>query len=274
MMKDELTFIIKTCDRYKCLKSLLSSIKKYYKNVKIIIVDDSEYPYKDKIIKKFPDLDIDYNLLPVDSGVCYGRNYALKKVKTKYFCLLDDDFIFDKTSNLEAGLEMIKEKDVDILGGYIKTYCNRNKWYKYPLYYIEKIVNYYIPQNYTGTIKIKNDELIIDYKQTVFKKFYKTDIVLNYFIAKTKVIQKKNLWDEEIKIGEHSAFFYKAKLNKLKVVSTNTFCIRHCPIQTKEYQKKRYRNSEFFKLFLKKYNIRKIECHYEDARKNFTMYNE
>ena len=46
-MEKNLTIVIKTFERKKSLKRLLNSLEKYYKNIKIIIADDSK-----KVIKK------------------------------------------------------------------------------------------------------------------------------------------------------------------------------------------------------------------------------
>ena len=98
-MKD-LTIIIKTLDRYVCLKPLIKSILKKYKDIPILIGDDSLISCKEQVKKDFPNANITFIELPYDCGISYGRNVLVSKVKTKYFCLCDDDFIFDKKTDL------------------------------------------------------------------------------------------------------------------------------------------------------------------------------
>ena len=49
MFEDEVTFLIKTFEREYCLKRLLDSIKKYYPNNRVIILNDSFSDYEDNI---------------------------------------------------------------------------------------------------------------------------------------------------------------------------------------------------------------------------------
>lgn len=269
---NEVTLIIKTLDRYNCLKPLLKSIFKYYPNQKVLIADDSKKSCKEQIKKDFKGKDIQVFELPYDCGLSYGRNYLVNHVKTKYFCLLDDDFMFDEQTNLELALSIIKEKKLDILGGHIRNYKIRKNLFDRIIYLGELITKYTIPSNYIGEFILEDKILKCNYKVKEFPDYTKTDIVLNFFIAKTKTILEKNLWDEELKLQEHTAFFYKAKLNKLKIGYTNKFSVRHCPVQEKKYKKKRTRN--YSQLFLQKYNLEKIEFSFDDEKKNNVVYKD
>ncbi len=65
---------------------LIKSIKKFYPSLHNIVADDSKSPVHRP--------DVEYHVLPFDSGLSKGRNFLVKKVKTSYFLLLDDDFCF------------------------------------------------------------------------------------------------------------------------------------------------------------------------------------
>ena len=262
-MKD-LTIIIKTLDRYVCLKPLVKSILKKYGDIKILIGDDSLVSCKEKIKKDFKGKDniIVYDL-PYDCGLSYGRNFLVSKVKTKYFCLCDDDFVFDKKTNLEVPLQILKEKNLDILGGYIRNYKIEKSFKDKIIKIGQAIFHYELPTNYIGTIEKKNDELIVNYTVHEFPEYQESDLVLNFFIAKTEVV-KKYPWDNDLKLHEHTAFFYNAKNNNLKVAFTNKLSVRHCPIQKKNYNQHRKRN--YFHVFMEKNKINKVTSIYDDAR--------
>ena len=263
-MKD-ITIIIKTLDRYICLKPLLKSILKYYKDIKILIGDDSKISCKENIIKDFRNSNIEVYELPNDCGLSYGRNYLVSKVKTKYFCLCDDDFIFDKKTDLEEALKILKDKKLDILGGYIRNYKIETTLKDKIIKLGQKVLHYELPTNYIGTIEQKKDCLYVDYKIFEFPEYQESDLVLNFFIAKTEVI-KENPWDNDLKLQEHTAFFYKAKQNNLKVAFSNKLSVKHCPIQNKKY--KNYRNRNYTHVFMEKNNLKKIVSTYDDVKRN------
>jgi len=107
----DITLLIKTFERRSCLPRLVRSVRKYYSEVRTIIVDDSRNP---GIIE---DKYIDYHILPYNRGISYGRNYGLRHIKTKYFLLLDDDYIFTPRTDLKKFLILIQKHNLDILAG-------------------------------------------------------------------------------------------------------------------------------------------------------------
>ena len=261
---NDLTIVIKTLDRYVCLKPLIKSILKRYGDIPIIIGDDSIVSCRKQIEKDFPDRkNITVYELPYDCGLSYGRNYLVKKVKTKYFCLCDDDFIFDKKTKLEDALNILKEKKLDIIGGYIRNYKIVHSFKDKVIKFAQKILHYELPTNYIGTYEKDGNTLKVDYKIKEFPDYQDVELVLNFFIAKTEVI-RKNPWDDDLKVQEHTAFFYNAKLKKLKIGFTNKLSVRHCPIQSSDYV--RFRNRNFFHVFMEKNNLDKVISTYDDKR--------
>ena len=259
---DDITIIIKTLDRYVCLKPLIKSILKKYKDIPILIGDDSLISCKKRIEKDFPNKKniIVYNL-PYDCGLSYGRNYLVNKVKTKYFCLCDDDFVFDKKTNLEAALNILKENNLDILGGYLRNYKIINSKKDYLIRFAQKILHYELPTNYIATLNEKDNILHANYQIKEFPDYKEVDVVINFFIAKTESI-KKHPWDEDLKLQEHTAFFYSAKKKGLKIGFTNKLSIRHCPIQNFKY--KNYRTRNYTHVFMEKNNLKKIVSNYDN----------
>src|SRR3990167_8820718 len=108
---NDITFIVSTFERVDCLKNLIKSIKKYYPDVPIFVADDSE--------EKSEIQGVEYYRLEFDSGLCIKRNFLLSKVKTKYFLLLDDDFIFTEDTRIEE-LVRVAELGFDIVGGKVQ----------------------------------------------------------------------------------------------------------------------------------------------------------
>ena len=228
-----------------------------YPDAIIFIGDDGEISCKDYFKNHFSEYNINVFDLPNDSGLSFGRNYLLDRVKTDYFVLLDDDVVFDKMTDLEAGLSILKRENLDIIGGYFR---NNSIVYKYTdniKVLIREIFRLEKPYNYIGNLHFDavKKVLYVNLKTKEFPDFTITDITHNFFIGRTKIIREKNRWDDELKINEHTAFFLNGKKVGLRVGFTNKMSVIHKPIRTKKYLELRSR--DFFQLFMKKYNINK-----------------
>jgi glycosyltransferase involved in cell wall biosynthesis len=261
---DEVTIIIKTLDRCDCLINLLDSIFKKYPKIRVLVGDDSEISSKEKILSKFNQYNLQYYNLEKDCGLSAGRNFLLNKIQTKYFVLADDDFVFDQKTNLERAVQILEEKKLDIIGGYIRNYkIVKSNWDKL-LVLIQKILKYELPTNYIGTLKMEGNTFYADYTVHSFPEFAETDLVLNFFLAKTERIKEIHGWDPKLKLQEHTEFFYRVKLNNLKVGFTNELSVQHHPVKLKKYSEKRNRN--YTNVFMDKYAIDKIVANYDDNR--------
>jgi len=85
---------------------------------------------------------------------------------------------------------------------------------------------------------------------------YRTDLVSNFFIAKTESIRAVGGWQpEHVKVGEHQAFFLRLKLQGAKVAFTRCFGVKHYPRKTLRYNRYRLRTSRMFKESLQYLNV-------------------
>lgn len=256
---DNTTFLIKTFDRPQCVRRLVKSIYRYYPEAKVMIADDSTGPScKQYFAEHYIGKDIAVYELEPDQGLSFGRNYLVDRVITEFFVLLDDDFVFDSKTNITQALEILKNKELDILGGYIRNYALQNGFISRVKLAVQNVIRYNNPANYMGTFRYSEDDhiLYIDRIRHQFPDYTETDIIPNFFIAKTSVIRKRNRWDDELKLQEHTAFFYKAKQNGLKIAFSNIFSVQHKPVQLKTYGT--FRGRDFFQLFMEKYDIWKV----------------
>ena len=264
---ENITFIVKTFERFYCIKRLVKSIYRYYPNAKILIADDSEKSCKAYLERKYARKELKVYELPKDVGLSYGRNYLLDRVETEYFCLLDDDFVFDEKTDINTALEMMRERtEVDILGGYFRNYIATmgiKPYLRRILRRIKRKKEPFRPYNYIGELKLDSDNQVLycNYITKQFPDYEIVDIVHNFFVARTCVIRDRNRWDEELKLQEHTAFFVMAKLKGIRVAFTNRFSVQHWPYRPEKYTSFRSRN--YFEIFLKKMNIRKVVSTYD-----------
>lgn len=226
---DNLTILIKSFLRKDCVDKLIKSIRQYYNDVKIIVVDDSNSGYN---------FDYDNNIktynIEFDSGLSKGRNFGVSKIDTEFFLLLDDDFEFTENTDLIKWMELMVESNLDILGG--DVIMNGEK------------------MNYFGNLQLIGKCLYYkDERYEVNDKYKTCDFILNFFIAKTSKIKEFG-WDDELKLAEHTAFFFEHK-NKLKVGHTNLISIDHQKINQGEYSIYRNRGKDFFNGWMHRKDI-------------------
>lgn len=269
-MKNNITVLIKTMIRPKSLCRLVGSLLKYYPDIKILVADDGEPSSKSELLGKYPNADIEYYDLPKDSGLSYGRNFLLDKVKTPYFLLCDDDFVIDNSFHLDELIQMLEGNKLDILGGYFRNYKIVKSIKDRFIVLAQKILHYELDTNYIGSIENKGSILEVHYIRKDFPEFTKTDICHNFFLAKTDRIKALGGWDNELKLQEHTEFFVRAKAFGIKVGFTNKMSVKHFPEQSKNYSSKRGR--DFSALFLKKYGFKEAYYYFDESERNSIEY--
>ncbi|KAK5885606.1 hypothetical protein CesoFtcFv8_019302, partial [Champsocephalus esox] len=98
-INSQVTITTKTFLRYPEVNALLRSIRQFYKDMEVIIADDSF------VTEKITGDHTQHFIMPPAQGWFAGRNLAVSQVTTKYFLWVDDDFQFTKGTNIE---EMVK----------------------------------------------------------------------------------------------------------------------------------------------------------------------
>jgi glycosyltransferase involved in cell wall biosynthesis len=196
----QLTAVIKTFERPGALKRLVKSIRRFYPNMHVIVVDDSRVP--SKIVG------VETIVMPFDSGVSAGRNRALEHVETPFLLLLDDDYVFYRKTVLEPALEQMRKHDeIDIMGGGVVNL---------PFYgQVEYLDKGLYP---TGQSACRPPGSRIG-------GFRVQDKVANFYIARTDSIRKVG-WDDRLKRLDHADFFSRAK-GKLITVFNPGFKVLH-----------------------------------------------
>ena len=255
---EDITVIIKTFNRKHRLCKLLDSIERYYPSIKIVIVDDSKKTYRDFILRKYAGLQIEYIITKYNIGLSAGRNVLINKVKTKYFLLCDDDFVFDERTDIGFAKKCLERYDMDILGGVVYNRMSINSVYsilwsfKKPSRLINILRSKEFISIYNGNyacndthVKLYVDKNFDNYNK---KSYYRTDICSNFFLAKTNRIKAIGGWKPELlKVGEHEIFFFRAKARHLKVGFCPKFGVQHFPKKTIRYLQYREKAETYFK---------------------------
>lgn len=265
----DITIAIKTFNRRKALIRLLKSIVYYYPDVQIIVVDDSRKNNEQYINKRIDSKNIKYIHTEYDIGLSSGRNILLNNITTKYFVLCDDDFIFDKRTNLILAKQMLETNHLDLLGGMVYNRMCYNSVYsvlwslKHPSRVVKILKKEEFKSVYNGYYLISEDNvrLVVEKKKDFTKeKLYRTEICSNFFIANTDKVKEIGGWKpESLKVGEHEIFFLKAKQENVQVGFTTEYGVVHYPKKTLLYMKNRARQQVLFRAAWKKMGYRSFE---------------
>ena len=209
------TAIIKTFERPYAVKRLVRSIKRRYPGLAVIVVDDSKKAVSIKGVELLR--------MPYDTGISAGRNEALDQIRTSYFLLLDDDFVFSHRQNLGELIRfMDSNPEVDILGG---------RYIDLPLYTQLDFQN-------TALYPSANQPVIAP--GTVIGEHVVVNKVQNFFIGRTETVRSVK-WNPELKVREHTEFFTRA-CGQLVTVFHSGMKILHAKTPfDNEYLKFRYR---------------------------------
>lgn len=237
IVKNDVTFIVSTCYRPQALQDMLQSLRTYYPTTPVIVCDDSDQPYPGMAMGMGDVRYFSYeNSLPRPDpnaefpwhGAPYCYNFMLKHVKTKYFVLLDDDFIFTDRTDIRKWIPWIQSGEFDIVGGSLNNVDGRRLDFVGNLKFIHK-------DNYSA-IKLNKDRNLEECGSP-----YKRDVILNFFMASTVDVIRMG-WDPDQKIYRHLDFYLHAMQHHLSVGYLPEVNVTHAPYSNEQYfgRRKKY----------------------------------
>jgi glycosyltransferase involved in cell wall biosynthesis len=253
MFEKDITIGIKTFLRPSSLKYCLMRLRQRYPKVTIFVADDSSEEFKKlnrKWARKYNAL---YFNLAFDTGLGYGRNQMINSTTTKYYLTLDDDSLVDDRFNLEKLYNLIEDTHMDLISCQRGVSKRTSKHYYHYFHSVEKVGS----ERY-GQYIVKYDKKMLDsrkIKNNLGLTLYKTHLVNENYIGKTSVM-KKNLYENDIKIGQHQLHFSKLYLNNVTIGYCPDIVIGERPNYPEEYLKYRGRKG----LWVLPTDVKMIEC--------------
>lgn len=240
----QITCGIKTFERPESIQRLLTSIYRMYPTIRCVVVDDSREPSLDPAA--WPH--VNYIRLPFDTGLGAGRNAMIDAVETPYCLYLDDDHVFVGPTQLAPMQYILDKGEADLVGGQFRERGDHFRLYHGLLEVRDGTLYYKRDQRWIKSIPYPGANL----------RFYSVDIVNNFFLARTDLLQQVR-WDPDLKINTHTEFFLRAR-NQMRIVycpSVHVFHNQDRP--TAEYTK--YRNRRFRPIGLAKHGVQR--CRYQ-----------
>ena len=242
-MNYKIAILITTFLRDTLLYRTLQTIADNYTEDCIVLVADQGYSSTEKHINidYFKSkISLEYFRLPFDSGLSVARNLLVQKAKERDipYCLLSADSIqFLVPLNFSPIIQFL---ELDVKRGLVGFDLEKSKcsWE-------------YLMEVTPKGIKFSNSNI-----ETCFGniKLLKVDICRNIFLAKTESLI--NLWDEELKLGEHEIAFLEYKKRGYEVYWTNSYTFKRVsPNNSNEYKQYRNRLRDYLMFVKEKLNI-------------------
>jgi glycosyltransferase involved in cell wall biosynthesis len=223
------TILVKTFERPESLRWLLSSIRRFYSEIAIVVVDDSEQP-----LDPVPAEITRYLHVPFGSlGVSAGRNYGLRHVETPYVVVSDDDMVFERRTNLARMLTTLKTTRFGVVS--CKVF-DHDPWRSLALGF----------RRFEGSAEITDGNLVRHFGASsgTLDGLPVYDVVAQFFMARVETLGR-DPWDASLKVAvEHVEFFLR--LQEKGVLSTllSDVVVQHHPKLPPRYYETRVTGRE------------------------------
>ena len=218
-------FIIKTFERPAQIKALLASLEQFYPDHRAWIADDSREPLKTQ--------NPNHRVLPCpfDIGLKAGRQIALGCVQTHWFVLLDDDFIVTERTDLKKLIETASVHGFSFCGGDV----------------IDGPQDKGGRRTHIGTFQFHGSHLhVAEIANPFASEFVQTDVLANFYAARTQDVRELGGWDARLKIWGHEDIFLTAKKAGLKCAFCPDIIVEHWPYSPPFYAFYRNRVKDFW----------------------------
>ena len=213
-LERDLSVVVKTFERPEALRRLVDSIRRYYPEVPIVVVDDSAEPFETP-----PNGVTRYWHLPFNSlGVSAGRNFGVRQVETTYALICDDDMVFGRKTDVVRMLCTVQTTQFDVVSC---RWLDHDPWRSVPRGY----------RRYEGTLDVEDGVLVhrLGATRGEISGLPVFDIVHQFFVAPTDVL-RANPWDEGFRVaGEHVDFFLRLKERGVLCTRLPDAVVDHCP---------------------------------------------
>ncbi|XP_054299442.1 beta-1,4 N-acetylgalactosaminyltransferase 1 isoform X3 [Pongo pygmaeus] len=204
------TIATKTFLRYDRLRALITSIRRFYPTVTVVIADDSDKP--ERVSGPY----VEHYLMPFGKGWFAGRNLAVSQVTTKYVLWVDDDFVFTARTRLERLVDVLERTPLDLVGGAVREISGFATTYRQLLS---------VEPGAPGLGNCLRQRRGFHHELIGFPGCVVTDGVVNFFLARTDKVREVG-FDPRLSRVAHLEFFLDG-LGSLRVGSCSDVVVDH-----------------------------------------------
>lgn len=243
-----LTVTVKTMDRMHKVVELVSSLRRFYPRLPVIVSNDGEAAFS--IGGGMKRGNFDYVPLEYDVGLSAARNRMLQLTRTPLVMILDDDFVFTVDSDLGYLVHRLVQNKLDIVAASSPADQSAHGIDYAGLFHhdVSRRTLSIVAGNHGG---IPNSSCTL------------VDIVPNIFVARTSLLRRL-LWDEELKLGEHEDFFLRARQHDVRVATCRSVSLLHRQephwLHRTAYDRMRSRVWRFLQRALEKHELRRLQA--------------
>lgn len=227
------------------VEKLVQSIRTHHPKVRILLGNDGPTELSEEAFVR-DDPYTQEERLPRDCGISFGRNHMVNITTTRYFVLLDDDHLFDDTTNLQTVVDGLRTDGFDIVGIRVRNLPGIDEYER---------TGILIPR-YVGLIqKLEGRDLTLcvwneNKGPSVYGLVHPitVDVLHNAFVAKVETL-RKHPWRNELKVNEHMTFFLDARDANLTIGYLPSVFVHHRVREYSDcYYKVRFREDKFREL--------------------------
>lgn len=247
---------IKSILRWKSVERLVKSIKRWYPNVEILIVDDSFESMPDNLPEEIERVistpGVTWYQVEYDYGLSASRSFLMREATSDYVINCDDDFVFTEETKIHLLADILdQDKSVDIAAGLVRMDGKVAEEWNGHFEFVKKEKGYVLE-----VLPLQSE-----WKRCNNVWYRQTDLTWNFYCArKSRLIE--NPRDPRFKIvGEHLDHFLGFHRDGIKTVETPNIIVGHLENRPQEYLKMRRRYKEFFDPLMEKWEILRAPNH-------------
>ena len=212
LVRENVTFILKSFERQKLVKGLVKNIQRMYPGTSIIIADDSSVP----LTAESPGVRVLH--LPFNSGLGAGLHAALAQVQTPFVMRMDDDELLTLKTMVHRELSYLSDHpELDLIGfGHTTAIRLHSTEFNFREYYKSPMDDAPLPLKIPHMTRLDDRHLILGK-------------VANIYLARTDKLREVG-FDPGIKVIDHHDFFWRAAGKITSAVALDTVVFhRHNP---------------------------------------------
>lgn len=227
------------------VRGLIRSIRVHYPRVRVLLGNDGPWRLASEEFVKNDTFTEELDL-PKDCGISYGRNHMVNQTHTRYFLLLDDDHVFDDTTNLTVLVDGIDKDGFDMVGMRVRNLPGIDELERTGIVIPRYVAMIQKLEERILTLCVWNENK----GPSIFGITHPipVDVLHNAFIGRTAVL-RKHPWRNVLKVNEHMTFFLDAKWAGVKVGYLPSVWVHHRSRDYSDcYYQVRFREDKYRKL--------------------------